>query len=224
MINDRSKNTAILLACTAFLFGCTSEETFPSILLHDDDDVVPEPIDCQRGVHPIENSSDAHEVSFMIKKSIETTVDNMVDGTYNEELISDAWGGSITITGIISRKENEICGSDCMTSYHSHNIIATMLNYYNFSVSTINGTINYSDNTGSKYTEEGLSTFGNITITDNGTNILYDRTYIPYDCNSVDTEIGIIDTIYSITSSWDVEWIYSQNGSLTSTGGVFLID
>jgi hypothetical protein len=224
MMNYYSINTVILLACTTLLSGCSPDDTLPYILADEGDSGEPEPVHCQRGIHPIENSSDAYQVSSMIKKSIEITVESMPDGSYNEEQIFDSRGGAITITGIISRTENALCGIDCMSSYHSHNIIATMLNYYNFSASTITGTINYSDNTGSQYTEDGFSTFGNITTTDNGTNISYDRTYPPYDCYSVDTEIGIIDTIYSITSSWDAEWIYSQNGSLTSTGGTFLID
>ena len=220
-----SRSIILLLSCTcmASISACTPDSPYPYVLL-EEDNVTSEPDYCQRGIHPIENSSDAYQVSSMIKNTIEETVKGMSDGVYSEEMIVDAYGGTFIVTGIISRIENEVCGADCMTSYQNHSIIATMSSYQKYSASIITGTINYTDDTGKQYTEEGATVFGNITVTDNGESIYYERVYLPYDCLLNDIEIGIVDTIYAITSSWDPEWIYSQNGLLTSTGGTFVIE
>ena len=228
----------VITGLTTLLYGCGGTfwaAVYITILLSslgivdepEEPGYIPEPsdpYDCTRGIHPIETDYDARDASYYIIKTIESAIEALPDGTYHEEQLIGYGGGTIIISGVISRAEDEYCGDGCTTSYSNHDIITTMQNYHNYENTIITGDINYSDNRGKSASAElGYITFGNVMITDNGTDISYDETYI-IQCDSLDTEVGAIDTILSITASNDSIYLYKLTGQLTTANDTFIFD
>lgn len=242
MKSYHSKVAAIVIACTTLLFGCY-DKVGPLVLLYivllgDDADETAEytiPEDCARPVHPIENTYTAEEAASSIMRSIAYTLHRVDYGTYNEEILSDPNGGTIKITGIISYTGQESCGENCTTNYHDTEIIAELSEYPNVlsqysdtEPAKVTGVINYSDTTGTEYTEYKTTYFGHVTISDNGTDVLYDATWIDnYNCDS--QESGILDTFKSIHASASdsltkgaLKDLYDEPiGTLTTANGTF---
>ena len=208
--------TFFILFFTALLSGCEG------FLGSSDDPVLPEVC-----THPIEDSEEASYVAAHISSAIRSEIYELSDGIYSGIEVP-CYFGSMRITGVISRVENEPCGTDCTANYNNHEIIADMSScsyiYNSFLQSTITGVVNYSDTRGDQITGEDVTHIGGITITDNGTVIEFKPTYIYTGglCNYSVKEVQ--DTISSISSSGESSYQWDQSGSLTSTGGTFFFE
>jgi len=183
---------------------------------------------CARGLHPIETTSDASFAALFITRTVASAIEGLPNGTYHEEQLSGIYNGrssvgTITISGVIYSVENESCGEGCTTSYSNHDIIAVMHDYDNYNRAVVTGDVNYSDNRGEQQSGEDTITFGSVTISDNGTDIHYEETWVT-ECASEDTEVGVIDTILSITASMDLIQTYGITGQLTTEAGTFILD
>jgi hypothetical protein len=214
---------AVILSFTTLLSGCKDALPILVLLL-----LIPgvgnDPEDPEVCVHPIEDNEDASYVAAHIASAIRSGMYELPDGIHSEVEVP-CFYGTMTITGVISRVENESCGTDCVTSYNNHEAIANLSDcsyiYRSFLQSTITGVINYSDTTGVQQIGESFSTLGSITITDNGTEIGFRPTSV-YNGGGCDYSIKeVSDTIYSISSSGVSSYQWDISGSLTSTGGTF---
>ena len=223
----RRLKSIIVIVLATYLYGC--KEIWIALgvasvayVSGEDGEVAPnEPNECQIGINPIETSSDAEDAAHYIIETIASAIEVLPDGVYQEEQLTGNWGGAITISGVISRVEDESCGEGCTTAYNNHDIIAIMQEYYNFSHTVVTGVVSYSDNRGEQQSGEDAITFGNVMITDNGNFISYERTYEPIICP---VQVGVIDTILSISAWQDTILTYRTYGQLTTTSGTFSFD
>lgn len=186
-----------------------------------------DPEDPEVCTHPIKNSEEASYVAAHIASAIGSAVSQLPDGAYNNEEVS-CFYSTMTITGIISRTENESCGTNCSSSYNNHEIIANLSDcsyiYRSFLQSTVTGVINYSDTTGEQQIDQSSSTFGSITITDNGSDVSFRPTWIYTGGGCTYSVKEVLDTISSISSSGESSYQWDQSGSIAATGGTFFFD
>ena len=210
MTNHYLQVAFIFFACTATLLSCSSDAG---------DGGASETATCS-GVHPIEDNQDANYVAFHIISRVEDVVNELPEGNYNRHEVSGIFG-TMEITGIVSRTVNESCGTNCITRYNNHEIIAKTSNYASAASPTVlTGVVNYSDTTGLRIDNGNSSVIGAITITDNGETILYKRVYVSSECNP--EKNGVVDKIYSVSSSGISSSYLDQRGVIVSTGGTFI--
>ena len=223
-----TKRAFIVIVCTTLLFGC-KDWLLPAAviigLLNIDPDDNPENIieNCE---HPIQSSSDVLFVADRIAKSIEYGVEQLDPGVYSEEKVT-CYSGTITISGVLSRTEDEPCDAGCTRSYNDHNLIATLSDciYLHPTLYTqkysINGDVVLSNSMGIEKLDDGTTTpFGDYMMTDNGTEIMIEA--VGYQCDNVRGEI--VDTISSLNAyapanylskyiSWDTVAITTKVGT-----------
>jgi len=161
----------------------------------------------EEGSRTIE-SSDVRYVAGYIAKSIENQITHLDPGNYTEKELP-CWRGTLTISGVLSRIENESCGSGCTRSYNNHDLIvrfvecASAVEYSSMTYS-ITGEARFSNSMGIETIESGNSTvFGDLILTDNGSNIQFEFA----SGDSANTQSGIFDTITSLDAYESGNWI-----------------
>ena len=160
-----NKRIFIIFFLITFLTGC-KEWLLPAavivgiINIDPDEDSENTIKNCE---HPIQSSFDVGFVASRIADTIEYEGKQLDTGIYNEEIFS-CYSGTMTISGILSKTEDEPCGVDCTRSYNNNNLVATLSDcvYVDANRCTypysINGDIVITDTIGIEILDNGTTT------------------------------------------------------------------
>ena len=147
----------ILLLSVIFLAGCPDEP--------EDDPAPPAFV-------PITSSGTAGLVAGAIADATAAVVPV---GTYSNTVINGSSGGTATVSGTESFSGNQSCGSSCVSSTNSANLIITYNNFFvrpGSSTNTrirITGSVTFTDNRSSTQNGLSFSSSGQMRVTANNT-------------------------------------------------------
>ena len=116
------------------------------------------------GIMPITNAGDASVAAEAVSAVIDTVLENLADGTYNNEVVYGI-SGTASVTGDCYHYSGD-CGVDCVESWNDVDLMITFANYEaacaDNAEATLSGTITYTDDTWSQQQGQNYNSGGSV--------------------------------------------------------------